>query len=81
MEVRVRLGAGLSRLAAAPRLTVVLPADATVADLYARLQDEQPDLAPALRAALPIVGGEHAARDRRLEDRQEVALLLPASGG
>jgi molybdopterin converting factor small subunit len=81
VEVRVRLGAGLSGLAAAPRLTVLLPEDATVADLYARLADEQPELAPALGAALPVVAGEHAPRDRHLQDRQEVALLLPASGG
>jgi molybdopterin converting factor small subunit len=81
MQVRVRLGSGLSRLSAAPLLTVDLAEDATVADLYVRLGDTQPALAPALRAALPIVAGEHVPRDRRLADRQEVALLLPVSGG
>ena len=81
MLVRVRLGAGLSRLAAAPLLTVDLADGATVEDLYARLRDQQPTLDPALRAALPVVAGEHVARDRRLADRQEVALLLPISGG
>lgn len=81
MQVRVRLGAGLSRLAAAPLLTLDLADGATVEDLYARLNDAEPELGPALRAALPIVAGEHVARDQRLADRQEVALLLPVSGG
>ena len=39
MQVRVRLGSGLSRLSAAPLLTVDLAEDATVEDLYTRLGD------------------------------------------
>jgi molybdopterin converting factor small subunit len=81
MQVRVRLGAGLSRLSAAQRLTVELADGATVADLYARLRDTRPDLAPALRSALPVVAGEHVPTERPLAHREEVALLLPVSGG
>lgn len=81
MQVRVRLGAGLNRLAAAPLLIVALPDGATVGDLLGHLRDTQPDLAPALRAALPVVAGEHVRGDHHLADRQEVALLLPVSGG
>ena len=81
MQVRVRLGAGLSRLSAAPLLTVDLADGATVGDLFAQLGDSQPDLAGALRSALPVVAGEHVLRDRPLADRQEIALLLPVSGG
>jgi molybdopterin converting factor small subunit len=81
VHVRVRLGAGLARLAAAPLLTLDLRDGATVDDLYARLADAEPDLEGALRAALPVVGGEHVTREARLADRQEVALLLPVSGG
>ncbi len=81
MQVRVRLGAGLSRLSAAPLLTVDLADGATVGDLYARLRDTEPDLGPALRSALPVVAGEHVLPERRLADRQEIALLLPVSGG
>jgi molybdopterin converting factor small subunit len=81
MQVRVRLGAGLSRLSRAPLLTVDLADGATVDDLYTRLRDTQPDLAGALRSALPVVGGEHVPRDRALADREELALLLPVSGG
>jgi molybdopterin converting factor small subunit len=81
VQVRVRLGAGLSRLAHAPLLTVELADGATVEDLYASLRRTQPDLDGALRSALPVVAGEHVARDRRLADREELALLLPVSGG
>jgi len=81
MQVRVRLGSGLSRLSAAPLRTVELADGATVADLYARLGDAEPELAPALRSALPVVAGEHVPRQRALADREEIALLLPVSGG
>ena len=81
MQVRVRLGAGLARLCAAPLLTVELTDGATVDELYERLRDAEPELAPALRSALPVVAGEHVPRDRRLTDRDQVALLLPVSGG
>ena len=81
MQVSVRLGAGLSRLAAAPLLTVELAEGATVADLYARLRETEPGLAPALRSVLPVVGGEHVQSERPLAHREQVALLLPVSGG
>jgi molybdopterin converting factor small subunit len=81
VTVRVRLGAGLARLSAAPLLTVEIPEGATVEDLFAQLRETQPDLAPALRSVLPVVAGEHVTRDQTLADRQEIALLLPVSGG
>lgn len=81
MQVRVRLGAGLSRLSTAPTLTLELNEGASVEDLLARLGDSEPGLAPALRSALPVIGGQHAEPRQRLEDRQEVALLLPVAGG
>ena len=81
MKVRVRLGAGLSRLSKAPLLTVDLADGATVDDLYERLRDTDPGLAPALRSPLPVVAGEHVRRDRELRHGDEVALLLPVSGG
>jgi hypothetical protein len=49
--------------------------------VLARLRDSEPELAPALRSALPMIGGMHAERRQRLEDHQEIALLLPVSGG
>ena len=75
------MGAGLARLSSAPLLTVDLAEGATIDELFSRLSDADPDLAPALRSALPVVAGEHVPRDRRLADRDQVALLLPVSGG
>jgi molybdopterin converting factor small subunit len=83
VQVRVRLGTGLTRFSRtrAPALVVELDDGATVDDLLARLHTDEPELAPALRSALPMIDGSHAERRRRLEDREEVALLLPVSGG
>jgi molybdopterin synthase sulfur carrier subunit len=81
VTVRVRLGAGLARLSAAPFLSVDVAEGATVGELFTRLAEQEPELAPALRSVLPVVAGEHVTRDLILADRQEVALLLPVSGG
>ncbi len=81
MQVRVRLGAGLSRLSQAPVFTVELADGATVDDLYARIAEAEPQLAPALRSVLPIVAGSHVRRTQPLRHRDQVALLLPVSGG
>jgi molybdopterin converting factor small subunit len=81
MRVRVRLGAGLSRFADAPLLSVELAEGASVDDLLAALGSEQPGLAPALRSALPVLGGEHVERDKSLRAGDEVALLIPVAGG
>lgn len=81
VQIRVRLAAGLAELFRAPFLAVDLAEGATVADLYAHLADTEPDAAPALHSALAVVAGEHASRDDVLQHRQEVALLLPISGG
>jgi molybdopterin converting factor small subunit len=83
VQVRVRLGTGLIRFSStrAPALTVELDDGATVQDLLASLRASEPELGPALRSALPMIDGAHAEPRRRLEDREEVALLLPVSGG
>lgn len=81
MRVKVRLGAGLARLAEAPSLTLDLPDGATVAQLREALAAAQPELAPALAAALPVRGGSHVTAADALADGDEVALLIPVSGG
>jgi molybdopterin converting factor small subunit len=81
MRVRVRLGAGLSRFADAPVLSIDLAEGASVDDLLETLGTEQPALAPALRSALPVVAGTHVEREQRLAAGDEVALLIPVAGG
>jgi molybdopterin converting factor small subunit len=81
LQIRVRLGAGLSRFAGSPLLALELPDGASVEDLYTVLGERHPELAPALPSALPVVGGTHVERDSALEPGDEVALLIPVAGG
>ncbi|MET0816929.1 MAG: MoaD/ThiS family protein [Solirubrobacteraceae bacterium] len=81
MRVRVRLGAGLSRFAEAPQLSIDLADGASVDDLLDALGSRQPSLAPALTSVLPVVGGTQVEREQRLEPGDEVALLIPVAGG
>jgi molybdopterin converting factor small subunit len=81
MEVRIRLGAGIARLASTPLMAVELPEGATIEALFERLGDDHPDLAPALPSALPVIGGRHAERSQALTHGDEVALLIPVAGG
>jgi molybdopterin converting factor small subunit len=81
VRIRVRLGAGLSRFADAPQLSIDLADGASVDDLLAALGAQQPQLAPALASALPVVAGTHVERAQRLRAGDEVALLIPVAGG
>jgi molybdopterin converting factor small subunit len=81
VTIRVRLGNGVARLAPAPLLTLDLADDATVADAFDRLADAHPDLAPALPGVLAVVGGANVARGHQLRAGDELALLMPLSGG
>ena len=81
VEVRIRLGTGIARFAPAPMLRLELPDGATVEELYERLAATHPELAPALRSALPVVQGAHVEPRTALAHGAEVALLSPAAGG
>jgi molybdopterin converting factor small subunit len=81
VRIRVRLGAGLSRFADAPQLSIDLAEGASVDDLLAALGAQQPALAPALNSALPVVAGTQVEREQRLRAGDEVALLIPVAGG
>jgi molybdopterin converting factor small subunit len=81
VQVRVRLVAGLSRLAGRPRLELSLDDGATVADALAKLAAEHPELRPGLPSALPVVAGSHVSREQALHEGDEVSLLSPVAGG
>ena len=55
MNINVRLSPGLAELVGRPRLTVAVAEEATVADLLAALQSDQPALTPRLGAAVAMI--------------------------
>ena len=81
VQVRVRLGAGLSALAAAPMMTVQMPDDATVETSTRGSATPSRSSPPRSPPRCPWSPASTSRRDRRLAERQEVALLLPVSGG
>lgn len=80
MTVFVRLGAGLDLGAGVTRLSVPLQEESTVADLLESLRARYPN-ASRLDNAVVVSRGEHVSRSAPLSDGQELALLLPISGG
>ena len=80
MNVSIRVGAGLELGTGMVRLSVTLMEDATVADLLEYLRVQYPD-ASRLESAVMVSNGEHISSSAPLSDGQEVALLLPISGG
>lgn len=81
MHVQVRLNGVLIDRFGQARLSVVLPTGATVADLLKAMATERPEADGALRASIAVVDGHHVGRGHRLRDHEEVALLMPVSGG
>jgi molybdopterin converting factor small subunit len=81
MQVSIRLSPGLAQLAGNPRLSLALEEGATVADLLLRLRNQHPALDESLSGAVAVISGRHAAQDEALHSGEEVALLLPISGG
>lgn len=81
MNIQVRLSAGLAYAAGQTRLSLTLPAGATVAEAVAAITSQQPTLAGRLERALPMLGGRHVEATAPLADGVELLLLLPAAGG
>lgn len=81
MHIQVRLSAGLAYATGQTRLTLALPAGATVADAVTVITTQHPTLAGRLERALPMVGGQHVEATMPLTDGAELLLLLPAAGG
>jgi molybdopterin converting factor subunit 1 len=81
MNVSVRLFAGLRDAVGARVLSLELPAGATVVDLKQRLGDDYPAIREMLDKAACAMADEYVARDERLRDGAEVALIPPVSGG
>lgn len=81
MQVIVRVNGVLAQKIGLPRLTVTLPAQATVQDLQTLLQAQFPHLSPEIQRTVAVIGGSHRPLTAVLKDSQEIALLLPVAGG
>lgn len=81
MQISVRLSSGLSQYTGSSRLQVNLPEGGTVADLIECLQDEHPAMRQRLDACIAVISGRHVSPSERLLPGEEVAFLIPISGG
>ena len=81
MKVRVKLFAVAKELAGCDELAIDLPQGATVGDLRATVMSTSPMLARIVPHALWAVGVEYANDDTALNEKSEVALIPPVSGG
>ena len=81
MEISVRFGHGLAQQAGLSRLRITIPEGATVADLMRQLSAAHPSLMQQLATSVAVVAGNHVNTDEPLSEGQEVALLMPISGG
>jgi molybdopterin converting factor small subunit len=81
MQIPVRLGSGLSQYSGSPRLQLSVPEGATVAELIAQLGESYPGMRQRLDSSIAVISGRHVDPAQRLSAGEEVALLLPISGG
>lgn len=81
MNVSVKLFAGARQSAGCDTLVVELPAEATVAELRARLVQCEPALEAILPHLLFAVDQEYVDDDALIPEGAEVACIPPVSGG
>ena len=81
MRVTVRLFARLREIAGNGDFSREVPPGATVADLWAMLIGEFPEMSRYESSISSAVNEEYAKMTTRLADRDEVAFLPPVSGG
>jgi len=81
MEISVRFGHGLAQQVGFSRLRVSIDEGATVADLMRQLSAAHPSSRQQLATSVAVVAGNHVNPDEPLSADQEVALLMPISGG
>lgn len=81
MQINVRLSSGLSQYTGSPRLQLTVPEDCTLAILLEHLRQDYPPLSEPIRSAVAVIAGRHAGFEEPLSPDQEVAFLIPISGG
>jgi molybdopterin converting factor subunit 1 len=81
IQVQVRAFAALRQILGTARLTLNLPADATVAEVLKHLGGDHPAAAPHLARAIVAVNHNYVDRTHALAPNDEVAIFPPVSGG
>ncbi|MEJ2711104.1 MAG: MoaD/ThiS family protein [Anaerolineales bacterium] len=81
MQIPVRLGSGLSQYSGSPRLQLSMPEGTTVAQLIDQLGESYPQMRARLGSTVAVISGRHASPTETLSAGEEVALLIPISGG
>jgi molybdopterin converting factor subunit 1 len=81
MKVRVKLFAVAKELAGRDELRVELPWGATIKDLRTTITAVSPALAHIVPHAMWAVGAEYANDNTTLNEKSEIALIPPVSGG
>ncbi len=81
MHISVRFSQGLAQAAGTPRTQVAMNEGATLSELYLLLGAQYPRLSSQLSKAVAVASGQIISPEEPLNAGQEVALLLPISGG
>jgi molybdopterin converting factor subunit 1 len=81
MKVQVRLFAAARELAGSDKVEIAIPEHATLADLRLAIAKDFPALKKLLPHALWAIDAEYAADTTIINERSEIALIPPVSGG
>jgi molybdopterin converting factor subunit 1 len=81
VRVTVRLFARLKDLAGTSELTAEVGPGATIADVWARVVEGHPSLAPYERSLSAARNLEYARPSAPVADADEIAFMPPVSGG
>jgi molybdopterin converting factor small subunit len=81
IKVRAEFYSRLKEIVGAAALDLSLPENATVTDLFARLQERYPQLHDFEKSTLFGIGVEFVDRDHRLNDGDTIAIMPPVQGG
>jgi molybdopterin converting factor subunit 1 len=81
MRIAVRFFALHRDIVGAPELTLDVPPGTTLGQLWERLCEEYPALAPATRSVMFALNQSYADPSTELQDGDEAAFIPPVSGG
>jgi molybdopterin converting factor subunit 1 len=81
MKIRVRLFAVAKELAGSESITVDFPTAATLGDVRQAVERQFPALRPVLRHSVWAVDAAYANDQTSVNERSDVAVIPPVSGG